>query len=123
MADDPLITDTSDEAQLALADRLVRDDVRRDHELWRLVLGTYEGREFLWRLLGRLPGTEDIHGEQAFVYRQLGRRSVWLELEIEIAKHPELMLQMRNEAVKRDQQRRRELASSRVKRTTRRDTE
>lgn len=111
---EPFVTNATDVEQLEFAERKLKDDQRRYHELWRLQLSTYEGREFIWRLLGQLPGTEDIYGDQAFVYRQLGRRSVWLELELEIAKHPELMLQMRNEAVKREQKLRREIAGQRA---------
>ena len=115
MPRDAFVTDSTDEQQLAFAERKVKEQVALDRALWREVLSSYEGRQFLWEcVLGKLPITEDFHGDLPFVYRMLGRRSVGLEFDIEIAKHPELMLQMRNEAVKRDQQRRKEIAAQRL---------
>ena len=75
----PLVEDTSDPQQVAFGRRKERDLLHEDRERWRTQLGTYEGRAFVWAVLGRLPGTMDIHGDLPFVYRELGRRSVWLE--------------------------------------------
>jgi len=109
----PLVEDTSDPQQVAFGRRKERDLVQEDRERWRTQLSTYEGRAFVWAVLGRLPGTQDIHGDTAFVYRELGRRSVWLELYVAIDQHPELAAQMQQEGLARDRKAARAIAAQR----------
>jgi hypothetical protein len=116
----PLVDNPSQPDQVAFARRWERDRARAEHDLWRTQLGTYEGRAFVWMVLSRLPGRVDIHGEMPDVYRLLGRRSVWLELYLDIEQHPRLLLDMQQEGLARDKAAVREVTAQRaLERTTR----
>ena len=114
----PLVTDTSDPREIAFAERIEKDNRTLALKLWRTQLSTYEGRQFLVMVLDRLPGFEDIGwhapADVPIVFRQLGRRSVWLELYEWINRFPELDAQMLRERNDRDRQRLREIEAERV---------
>lgn len=109
----PLVENAGDRTQVTYGRRKERDLVKEDHDRWHEQLDTYKGRAFVWAVLGRLPGMQDIHGDRAFVYRELGRRSVYLELYVAIDQHPELAAQMQQEGLKRDRLAARDIAAQR----------
>lgn len=95
----PLVTDSSDVEQQAFARHVIQDREAFERKLWFEQLNSYDGRQFLWEcILCHLPGLEEIDGPQEHVLRQLGRRSVWLQLMGEVSQHDELLVQMQKEA-------------------------
>lgn len=109
----PLVTDTTSATQAARARRKTRDRVKNDYALMRLQLSTYEGRQFVWRLLEQAGVFEDISGSDAAVREQIGRRRFGLALLADAGRHPELFNQMFQEGRARAETARKEAEAAR----------
>lgn len=99
MSDEPIQTNAADPEQVATGARTQKEIERRQLARWRQQLSTREGREFLW---------EEIFGElKLFAWiatddgQALGVRNTAVKFWAYVHRHPDLFLQMQNEAVAR----------------------
>lgn len=104
-----------DAEQLAYADRKAKERVARRRELWRWLLGQKMGRELLYDvILAELGYLRHIGGPLEQVYSQAALHNVCCRVMAEdILVHRDLYLQMQGEAMKREEQERRELEAAR----------
>jgi len=103
----PLVRNASSPKQAARAKREVKDRHARRQARMRQQLKTYEGREFLWELIGECGVFEEIAGTNETVRELLGQRRVGLRLMADAGAHPDLFRQMQTEAVARAERERR----------------
>ncbi len=100
------VQDAGDEGQVKKAKK--RDKSDRDKELQGLqdILGTYNGREFIWRLLSECGLTSEAPYDTSLMHRFEGKRDIglWTVLEINAVEkihHTEWYPQMQSEAMAR----------------------
>lgn len=117
MSDDAVQTNATDPEQLEHAARSVREQKKRRAELWRWLLSHGEGRELLWDVILRELGMfHRIAGPLEEVYGQAALHNLACEwLRVDVTPQRELFLQMQNEALRREEQRRRNNKASRVR--------
>jgi hypothetical protein len=109
-----LVDNAADPEQVAGAAFRMRERERERRNRWRTQMSTKEGREFLWEeifaVLFEFIGTEDV--------QKLGVRNEECRRWLFANEHPELFLQMQNEAMKRARTLRTENRAARTKRAT-----
>jgi hypothetical protein len=109
--DDALVTDATDPRQQEFARRKERDRELAERARWRHQLSTKEGREFLWvEIFGACGMFAHIAPDQV---EALGVRNRALRWWAFVTSHPQLFLQMQNEALERERKERREFAAQR----------
>ena len=106
-----------DTEQLAYADAVRQRRVDRRRELWRWLMSKATGREVLYELvLGELGYLRHIGGPLEQVYGEAALHNLCCRLMAEdILPHRELFMQMQAEALKRDEDERKELEAARAK--------
>ena len=102
----PIQTNAVDELELDVAEQLENELAREQSREDREQLGTYAGRKWAFARLERCGVFREIRGPIEDVYVALGRRSEGLELLARCQAHPNLFMQMWQEALKRRKQRR-----------------
>lgn len=111
---EPLQTSAVDEGQLAYAGRKVKDLARAQLARWRHQLSSYEGREFLWtELFGELRLFDHIEPSDV---QGLGLHNLGVKWWAFVQQHPDLFLQMQNEAIARGKKEREERRAMRTSR-------
>jgi hypothetical protein len=119
--DDALQTNAADEEQLARARAVEKERLRRRAALWRQLLSTRDGREFVWDVLLPELGLFEagLHLEAHQLFALEGRRNVARKFWALITRdHARLFLEMQGEAIERAERQRQENQAARVKRTT-----
>ena len=109
--DDALVTDATDPRQAEFARRKEKDRELAQRARWRHQLSTKEGREFLWTEIFA-PCAMFAHIAPGDV-ETLGVRNKALRWWAFVNAHPQLFLQMQNEALERERKERREFAAQR----------
>lgn len=113
---EPLQTSAIDEEQLQFAARKEKDAARAQLARWRRQLSTEEGREFVWtELFGEFRLFDHIDSADL---QALGVRNTALRLWALVQRHPDLFLQMQNEAIARTKRERDERRASRTPRAS-----
>lgn len=107
---------TTDPEELALQKELERQAAAEDEADARADLADKESRRRTWQRLKRYGIYEEIGGDLESVYRALGRRSMGLRELARYMRHPDLFLQMQNEAIKRDRDAERAVQALRTRR-------
>lgn len=103
MNEEPIQTNAADPEQVTYGRRKEKDLERAYGALWRMQLSTSHGREFVWTLLGGMKLFAWIASDDL---QALGIRNKALEYWAQALRHPELFLQMQNEAIARDKRER-----------------
>jgi hypothetical protein len=114
--DDALQTNAADPDQVAHGREKTKRREQDDTALVREQLSSKQGREFVWKVLRMTGLYAHIGGDVEAVYTAIGRRSLGIELLGEVNRHPELYLQMQNEAIARAKRERDENRAGRTRR-------
>lgn len=108
---DALQTNAADEQQVAHGRRVTKDRSRRQAALWRQLLSTPDGREWLWDVLLPELGARQIglHLDPYQLYALEGRRNVAHKFEALLMREfPRQYLEMQGEAMARAERQTRE---------------
>lgn len=118
---EPLQTNAADEQQVAHAGRVTKARRRRSRALWRQLLSTPDGREWVWEVLlpelGLFESGITLDPHQLFALegrREVGRRFYALLT----TEYPEKFLEAQAEAMERATRQERENQAARVRPAT-----
>jgi hypothetical protein len=115
--DDALQTSAVDPEQLAHAAAVTTRREDRRASLWRWLLSTHEGREWLYDVgLEDLGYLHHIGGAIEQVYTEAALHNLCCRWMAEVHGHPDLFLQMQREGMTRRERIRQENRASRVRR-------
>lgn len=95
------VRNAADREQVQRAESRDRKGYRRRLAVLRSVLGSREGREFVWSELARHGLYESITAQSSMIYVMSGRRDAGLELMADVQRFPDLYLAMQREAMER----------------------
>ena len=117
----PVQTNAADADQVQHGSRVTKERARRRLALWRQLLSTKDGREWVWEVLLPDLGVRQtgLHLDPYQLYALEGRREVGRKYEALLTQEfSRQYLEAQAESYARDEQQRRENAAARVKRTT-----
>jgi hypothetical protein len=109
----PIQQNASDDLELAIAEQLESELAREQFRADREQLSHYEGRAWVWGQIEDAGVFRDISGPLEAVYAALGQRKPGLKLLLRCQAHPDLFMQMWQEALKRRKDRREYVATTR----------
>jgi hypothetical protein len=118
---EPLQTNAADERQLAHARRVEKERGRRRLALWRQLLSTPDGREWVWDVLLPELGVREtgLHLDPYQLYALEGRREVGRKFEGLLGREfPQQYLEAQGEAIARAERQARENQAARATRAT-----